>query len=74
MTNPMHEHTTASHAPPRLSGADRAFMLAVAERELLQGKIIREEYDYIQELCRAHPGVALRNLLHRVTRGRVARA
>jgi hypothetical protein len=55
---------TAGHAPAvnprgRLSDADRALMLAVAEREWAQGKITVEEYQDTQDRCRVYPGAAL---------------
>jgi hypothetical protein len=59
-------------APTRLSDADRALMLAVADREFAQGKISVEEYDAIQERCRVRPADALRNLLERFRRPRAA--
>jgi hypothetical protein len=53
------EHAAAANNVTRLSDADRALMLAVAEREWAQGKISIEEYQYIQDECRVHPGAAL---------------
>ena len=35
-----------------LSDADRAWMMSVSERELAQGKITFEEYDYVRDRCR----------------------
>ena len=46
----------------KLSDADRALMLSVAEREIAQGKISIEEYDYIVERCRVSFGDTLRDL------------
>jgi hypothetical protein len=36
----------------RLSDADRAWMMSVSERELAQGKITIEEYEYVRDRCR----------------------
>jgi hypothetical protein len=49
-------------ARPKLSDADRALMMTVAERELSQGKISIEEYDYIVDRCRVSFGDTLRDL------------
>src|ERR1700682_305506 len=71
--------TLVGHAPvantrPRLTDADRALILAVAGRELAQGKISIEEYEYLQDQCRVHPGAALVQRLLRLTgRGGIAR-
>ena len=43
-----------------LSDADRALMLAVAEREYAQGKICVEEYQAILERCRVPFGAGFR--------------
>jgi len=45
-----------------LSDADRALMLAVAEREFAQGKIGEEEYEAILERCRVPFGAGFGNL------------
>jgi hypothetical protein len=55
---------------PRLSDADRAFMQAVAEREWAQGKILFEEYQYIQDQCRVHLGAALLQRILRLAGGK----
>ncbi len=51
-----------------LSGADRAWMMAVAERELAQGKISVEEYRYIANRCRVSIGDTVSGLVARFRR------
>ncbi len=50
----------------RLSEADRALMMAVAERELAQGKISFEEYADIRDRCHVSFAQALNRVVDRV--------
>lgn len=74
----MHTKLTGPSPVPssqsRLSAADRALLLALAERDLAQGRITTEEYQYTQDQCRVHPGAAaVQRLLRLAGHGGVAR-